>query len=714
MFRFRQAPPAQGLARTARFAIGAAVALGLAVSPAGAGARAEVPVQVGSELDYPPFALVTSAGEATGFSVELFRAVAAVMHLEVSFRVGPWSEILADLRDGRLDALPFVAISAERAEYLDFTVPFITSYGAVFMRDDARDVASELDLPALDIVVMGDDIAHEYARRQPWADDLATVPSLEEAFRRVAAGEFDAVVAPRLQGMLVLDALGIDNVVPASLSLDGFALRYAFAVQKGNAALLAQLNGGLAIVIADGTFDALYERWLPDMARGGIPLERVLKLAVSALLTFLAVVSLMYWRQRRLAAVATARGTALAGQADELRQLASRLVEERQHKESERQRAEQARAEAQALLRVIPDLMFRQDAEGRYVDCYDPGVGTYVPRDALIGRHAEDVLPGPVAQICTQALRRAVDTGAVQTVEYGLPGPDDVRRTFEAKVAPLPDGGALSIVRDVSEAREREARLARAADAVTAASAAKTRFLATMSHELRTPLNAIIGFSEILSREMFGPLGGDRYRGYADDILRSGHGLLSLINDVLDITKIEAGKLSLKEEPVDLGALVEHKAGMMGAMASAGGTVIRLDLPAQPVTIRADDLQVQRMVLNLLANAVKFTRNGTVTVSVAVCSDGVHLTVADTGIGMTTEQLAHLGEPFYQAESDVTKKGNGTGLGVALVKEMIVLHGGALTFDSRPGHGTTARLVFPPDRHLSGDPQRRSRRSMAG
>ena len=689
--------------RAGAAALGLAAALSLLPAPP---VRAEVAIRVGSELDYPPFALVAPDGRPEGFSVELFRAVAAVMNLDVSFRVGPWAEILTDLREGRLDALPFVGICPERAEYLDFSVPFITSHGAVFVRAEAADVATETDLGALQIAVMRDDIAHEYARRQAWAHGLVAAPSLEEAFRRLAAGEVDAVVAPRLQGMLVLEQLGrqAGDIVPASLSLDGFALRYAFAVRKGNDALLARLNGGLAIVMADGTFAALYERWLPSPANGGIPPETVLKIVAAGLLAFLLIASLMYWRQRRLAAVATARGTELETQTDQLRRLAARLEEEHQETERERTRAEEASAEAQALLQVIPDLMFRHDAEGRFVDCYDPGGAAFVSREQLLGRRIEEVLPAPAAAVSAAALRRARVTGAVQTVEYALPVPagrdGTAERTYEAKVAPMPDGGALSIVRDVSEARAREARLVRAAQVVAAASAAKTRFLATMSHELRTPLNAIIGFSEILTEELFGPLGSERYRGYARDIHNSGRSLLTLINDVLDITKIEAGKLTLKEEPVDLKALVEHKACMLRAMATVNGTVIRLDLPAGPVAILADDVQVQRMALNLLANAVKFTQNGTVTVSLDDRTDAVRLTVADTGVGMSRDQLAHLGEPFYQAHSDVAKPGNGTGLGVALVKEMIALHGGELHFESEPGRGTTVHLIFPPERRI--------------
>jgi signal transduction histidine kinase/ABC-type amino acid transport substrate-binding protein len=660
-------------------------------------------LRVGSELDYPPFALVDDNGEAAGFSVELFAEVARVMNLEVDVRVGPWGEVLADLREGRIDALPFVAISPERDEYLDFTVPVVVSRGAVFQRAGSVGIETEADLAGQVIGVMQDDIAHEYARRQDWAGDLRGFPSLEAAFGCLETGPCDAVVAPRLQGMLLARDRGLVDIVPADLSLDGFSLDYAMAVRKGDDALLAELNGGLAIVMADGTFDRIYERWLPDPApRGGIPLDVLLKYAVGTLFGFLMVVSAMYWRQRQLRRLADARGRALEARAEDLRQLADRLGEERRDKAVEQRKTERAYGEARALIQVIPDLIFRFDPEGRYVDCHDPSGIAFRPFEEIRGRLLEEALPPEVARRAREAFVRAGETGAVQTVEYELPGSDGVGHTFEAKLAPYGDGGALAVVRDVSAARDREARLSRAADAVAAASAAKSRFLAAMSHELRTPLNAIIGFSEVLCREMFGPLGSPKYTEYASDIHASGRNLLSLISDVLDFSKIEAGKLTLNEETVDLGAVLDHKAALMKPMAGANGTRIAVRRPARPVLVRADDLQVQRMLMNLISNAVKFTSDGEVTVSVDRLADGsAAVTIADTGVGMSAEQLAHLGEPFYQAGDDMTRKTGGTGLGVCLVREMIALHGGEVVYDSCPDRGTVARLIFPADRVLA-------------
>ncbi|WP_176793346.1 transporter substrate-binding domain-containing protein [Rhodospira trueperi] len=668
--------------------------LGLAATDSRA--RAVESLRVGSELDYPPFAMVDDSGAPTGFSVDLFRAVAEVMDLDVTFTVGPWNELLEDLRAGRLDALPFVGIFPDRDEYLDFSVPVVVTHGAAFRRDDGPRIESDDDLADLRVAVMRDDVGHEYARSRPWGGDVETFDSLGAAFDCLAAAACDVVVAPRLQGLLLIKERDLDGIAPASLTLEGFSLAYAFAVRAGDAGLLAKLNGGLAIVAADGTLERLHRTWLPEIeSRRVIPVEVLLPYATGGLAVFLLVVTVLYVRQRRATGLADTRGRSLWRQAEHLRQLAARL-------DDERARAEQARAEADALIRVMPDLFFRLDAEGRFVDLHDPDGLALRDLDHLRGQSLEAALPEDVAQAAREALMRMHETGEAQPLDYALDLLDGKTHNFQARLAPMEDGGSLAVIRDVTEERQREADVRRAAGAMATVSAAKSRFLATLSHELRTPLNAILGFSEVLSQEMFGPLGSDQYRQYAKDVHVSGQALLRLVDDLMDITRIDSGRLALHETAVDLGAVVSSKVAVLTGLASANRTEIRVIAPDHPVRLWADEGQVQRMVVNLLSNAVKFTEAGTVEVSIEDQPDaGVALVVADTGIGMSPDQVANLGDPFYQTSPDVARGSGGYGLGIALVKEMITLHGGRLDHESVLDVGTTARLIFPPDRRLS-------------
>jgi len=243
-----------------------------------------------------------------------------------------------------------------------------------------------------------------------------------------------------------------------------------------------------------------------------------------------------------------------------------------------------------------------------------------------------------------------------------------------------------------------------------AANQAKSEFLANMSHELRTPLNAINGFSEIMSGEMFGPLGDPRYKGYAADILRSGQHLLSLINDILDMAKIEAGKLTLHYEPVSLKEIVDDAARLMRGRVEEAGLKLLVDAPDLP-TIEADHRGLKQVVLNLLSNAVKFTpEGGDIVVALSrEDDDRIRVAVTDTGIGIAAEDLARLARPFEQVEGQHSKTTQGTGLGLALTKSLIELHGGTLVLESMPGRGTTVSFDLPIRRpHQAAETQARA------
>jgi two-component system cell cycle sensor histidine kinase PleC len=248
----------------------------------------------------------------------------------------------------------------------------------------------------------------------------------------------------------------------------------------------------------------------------------------------------------------------------------------------------------------------------------------------------------------------------------------------------------------LAEAREQadEARL-RAENA----SRSKSEFLAMMSHELRTPLNAILGFSSLLAEQYMGPLGNEKYRDYAQSINESGTHLLSIINDILDLAKVEAGKMEIEPEPLDAARLAEECLSLMRGLADSRRLVLAAEVPAG-LTVHADRRAAKQMVVNLLSNACKFTpQGGRVRLFAAAARDGaVRLGVADTGIGMTRDEIAVALEPFGQVGEVSTSARQGTGLGLPLVRSFVELHGGRLEIDSAPGVGTTVTLVFPPAR----------------
>jgi two-component system cell cycle sensor histidine kinase PleC len=244
-------------------------------------------------------------------------------------------------------------------------------------------------------------------------------------------------------------------------------------------------------------------------------------------------------------------------------------------------------------------------------------------------------------------------------------------------------------------ARKYEVALTRA----EAANQAKSEFLANMSHELRTPLNAINGFSEIMAGEMFGPLGDARYKGYAADILKSGQHLLSLINDILDMAKIEAGKLTLHYETVSLKEVCDDALRLMRGKIQEAGLTATLDAPDLP-EVEADHRGLRQVMLNLISNAVKFTpEGGSIVVALSQPGNGqVRVAVTDTGIGIAPEDIERLARPFEQVEGQHSKTTQGTGLGLALTKSLIEMHGGTLSIESEPGRGTTVSFIMPRSR----------------
>ena len=277
--------------------------------------------------------------------------------------------------------------------------------------------------------------------------------------------------------------------------------------------------------------------------------------------------------------------------------------------------------------------------------------------------------------------------------------------TFMARYYARVVASQSELEREVQSHKATVTRLAEAKQAAETASHAKTEFLANMSHELRTPLNAIIGFSELMSRETFGPLGDARYQAYAEDVHDSAGHLLAIINDILEVVKAEAGAIELAEEVVDLGDVCGAAARLFAPRVAKAGLSLTVDLPAHLPRLRADGRKVSQIVLNLLSNAVKFTpEGGRIEISAAAHPRrGLSIAVRDTGIGIARVHLASLIQPFFQVESAFNRRHAGTGLGLTIVATMMRQHGGTVEFESEVGKGTTARIVFPPQRVLAAD-----------
>lgn len=360
--------------------------------------------------------------------------------------------------------------------------------------------------------------------------------------------------------------------------------------------------------------------------------------------------------------------------------------------------------------RVLLDLRRQEGAEARLRDTLDelpqllvslyPGgklvaAWGHTPR-ALRGQL---VLNRPLADLADDPGREAIAAGLNQAVSEGI---------AEVSFAPRSDPGAwlgitlrrinstriMGVIRDAGAQRERETALESARAEAEAQNAGKSRFLANMSHELRTPLNAIMGFSDIMRQRLFGDL-SPRYADYAELIHESGEHLLELINDVLDMSKIEAERFELSREDFDARDALSAVLRLMRGQADRAGVSLRGVLPKDEIPVLADRRALKQIALNLISNALKFTpRGGSVTVSLHGLDQMLEIVVSDTGIGIGADDLLRLGRPFEQA-GGADQRSAGTGLGLSLVRAFAQLHDGEMQIESELGEGTTVTVRLP-------------------
>jgi PAS domain S-box-containing protein len=359
------------------------------------------------------------------------------------------------------------------------------------------------------------------------------------------------------------------------------------------------------------------------------------------------------------------------------------------------------------VVNSVQSPVFVKDEQLRFVltnDAFCALVGR--PNDSLLGLTDHDIVPREQAVFFQEIDRKVLSTGAPYETEEMLTSADGAEywlftRKSMVKVA-SGERYLVGIISDITQRKRMEKDLLAAKVKAEDANRAKSMFLANMSHELRTPLNAVIGFAEIIKNELLGAINEPRYRDYAGDIHSSGKHLLQLINDILDMTKVEAGTYQLREDVCDVAKVVGDAVASVRNLAIQNELTVHVDVPDDMPFLFADERCVRQALVNFLSNGIKFTpKGGSVTASARLEPDGaIAIAVIDTGIGMAPDDIPQALAPFQQLEGSHGRKYEGTGLGLSLTKSMLDLHEGALQVDSKVGVGTTVTAHFPPRRTI--------------
>tara|TARA_R100000306_G_scaffold62439_1_gene70151 strand:+ start:11093 stop:13981 length:2889 start_codon:yes stop_codon:yes gene_type:complete len=641
-------------------------------------------VRVGVPKNFPPHYLVTDAGtKPSGFAIELFDVIAERAGITPEYIVfdSPRFDLTA-LREGTVDVLPNLGITPEREAYALFTAPIETTAIRIFKRSDDDSIEAVEDITGRSVAVIDGNVGFDIARQHGPARTLV-YGTLREALLAVLAGEADALIYPAPVVESLLRESGLENRVKA-VGRTLMEVRRAVAIRIDRPDLFLRLNDAVKEVVASEAYASIYRKWYGTPK----PFWTVPRIFL-AIGVFLGIFSalLFIWRARALAAMDKA--------------LAS--IQEQQL------RAQSTEFAAKLQVFFEQNLYFAgiMDLDGTLTEINRTALeSSGYSRKEVLGRLFWET-PWWRGSSQVQALIRAgteaAALGEPMRVEVSYWLADGSERITDFALTPIRNDindiiFLAATASDITERKQTEKALEAARRAAEQANQAKSEFLANMSHEIRTPMSAILGYADILGAHLDDP----------DDLVsietirRNGRYLLELINDVLDLSKIEAGKLEVNFEPSSPAAVVSEVFSLMEVRAGEKGLDFEVLLPDQlPETIETDPVRLRQILINLTANAIKFTEKGKVELEVSFDTQQsppvIKFAISDTGVGIPEPQMEAIFQAFQQGDNTMTRRFGGTGLGLTISRQLAALLRGTLAVESRVSVGSTFTLTLAID-----------------
>jgi len=546
-------------------------------------------VVFGGDYNYPPFEYLNAQGEPEGFNVDLVRALAREMGLQIKIELRSWPEVRNRLETGKIDAIIGMFNTPERDKKVDFTIPhFISSY-SLFVRDGS-DIKEFDDIRNRKVILQLDDLGYDYVKEEGLTDQIITKANWAEILKSLARGEGDCAIVSRIQGVLFINDLKLENIHAVGQPI--LQQKYCAAVREGNSSLLAVLNEGLSTLKATGEYNVIYEKWFGVYEEKLVSREKLIRYAVLTT-TFLVCVLLLVgvWIKMLRRQV---RKKTLELQLE----LKERLITEQRLLENEQQ---------------------------------------------LIAQNEE-----------------------YETLNEELNERNELIQNINEQ---------LIVAREKAEESNR----------------LKSAFLANMSHEIRTPMNGIIGFSALLARK---ELSEEKRHQYFTLVNNNAQRLLTLLNDILDISKIETGQIVISKRPVLLHDIFAELKTIFHPQAKDKQIELIFSAPVgEKMELNTDKQRLFQVVANLIGNSLKFTQSGSIIFGFERERNSVLFFVKDTGRGIESEHLVTIFDRFNQGNS--SNSNDGTGLGLAIAKSLVEMLGGTIWAKSEMGVGSEFFFTIP-------------------